>query len=129
LIGVAESSGKYNGVHQNINFNDIKILKDLIKANLKPDTLSIELEVFFISGDDTMILISEEKKKMYDRIILLNISYTSGIVYEFKRDFGNPQIGVPYYTEGTSFYRDGSYTRSMTEEIRMKIRELVTSNN
>jgi len=125
LIGVAESRGKYNGVHQNITFNDIKILKDLIRANLKPDTLTIELNVFYISGDATRIFISDEKKKMYNRNIILKIEYTPGIVYEFKRNFGNPQIGVPYYTEGTSFYRDGSYTRPMTEEIRVKIRELL----
>ncbi len=128
LIGVAESNGRYNGFHQNINFNDIGILKELIRANIKPDTLTIDLEEFFISGGATNILILEEKRNGYDRNIILKIDYTPGIVYEFKKNFGNPQLGVPYYTEGSSFYRDGSYSRLMNEEIRMKIRGVLAKS-
>lgn len=125
LFGVAETNGKYNGHHHKIEFNDIKILKDLINANLSPELINIDLEEFFISGDDKKILILKDKRYRYDRNIILKIRYDPGIDYEFKKEYGNPHLGVPYYTKGTSFYRDGSHTRPMTREIREKIRNLL----
>ncbi len=128
LIGVAEINGKYNGYHRNIDFNDEKILKDLVNANITPELISIEIEEFFISGGANTILVLKDKRYGYDRNIILKIPYVPGIDYEFKKNYGNPQIGVPYYLKGTSFYRDGSHTREMTREIREKIKKLKKEN-
>lgn len=128
LIGVAESNRKYNGFHQNIDFNNLQTLKDVINANIRPETISLDLEEFYISGNASNILILKENKFNYDRNILLKIQYVPGTHYEFKKNFGNPQLGVPYYIEGTSFYRDGSHTRPMIGVIREEIRALSLKN-
>lgn len=128
LIGIKEINGKYNGHHQNVNFNDIKILKDLIHANLTPELISIDLEEYYISGDEKNPLILKKKRDGYDRNLLLKIQYEPGKVYGFKKDYGNPEIEVPYYTISISFYRDGSYTREIPEEVRQKIRNLLPNH-
>ncbi len=124
VIGVAETNDIYNGYHQNIKFNDIKTIKDLIQANIKPELITIDLKEYYISGDKENISILKEKRDGYDRIIILIIKYESGNIFSLKKDFGNPQLGVPYYLENTSFYRDGSHTRTSPEEVRMKIRSI-----
>jgi len=124
VIGVAETNDIYNGHHQNVKFNDIKTIKDLIHANIKPELITVDLKEYYISGDKENISILKEKRDGYDRIIILIIEYESGNVFSLKKDFGNPQLGVPYYLENTSFYRDGSHTRTSPEEVRMKIRSI-----
>lgn len=98
-------------------------MRDLIKANISPPSIHFDFIEFFISGNAKNVLISNSKKVGYDRNILLKINYEPGVVYEIKKDFGNPQMGVPFYTKGTSFYRDGSYTHLMSEDIRKLIRK------
>jgi len=51
--------------------------------------------------------------------------YDIGAVYEIKKRFGNPNLSVEYYYEGSSFTRDGSHTRRMIETDRVKIRNLL----
>lgn len=123
LIGVGEKNERYNGTHRNIEFIQYETLIHLINEYITPK-LNIEFEEYYISGDKLNKLISNIKKEGYDRNILIKLTYEIGTVYEIKKKVGNPNVNVPYYYEGTSFTRDDSYTRMLTQEDRERIMSL-----
>lgn len=126
LIGVSEENERYDGNHRNIDFTDNATLLRLINENIKPN-LNVEIDDYYISGDNNNILIKSYKETGYERNIIIILSNDIGAVYEIKKRFGNPYLGVEYYYEGSSFTRDGSHTRRMIETDRVKIRNLLFS--
>jgi len=123
IIGIDEENQKYNGVHQNINFTNYQTLIYLVNEYISPK-LEIEFVEFYISGNESNILISKGMKQGYDRILVIKLSYEIGTVYEIKKEIGNPIIKIEYYRKGTSFTRDGSHTRYITQEDREKLMNL-----
>lgn len=127
LIGIGEKNEKYNGKHNNIEFNNKQLLIQLINEFITPHVDIHTLE-FFISGNQNLFELSKEKQDDYDRCLLLKLHYQRGKVYEIKKDIGNPSLGIPYYPIGTSFTRDGSHTRGITQEDREMILKLSMQN-
>ncbi len=127
LIGIDEKKEKYNGKHNNIEFNDNQLLIQLINEFITPH-VDIDTTEFYISGNQNKIGLSLGKLDDYDRCLLLKLRHQRGKVYEIKKNIGNPTLGIPYYLIGTSFTRDGSHTRGITQEDREMILKLSTQN-
>ena len=120
LIGIGEKSEKYDGIHKKIDYDDYITLNQLINEYITPK-LDVEFEEYYISGDKNNILISINNIEGYDRNILITFFYEVGTVYEINKRIGNTNIDVKYYNEGTSFTRDGSFTRRLKQEDRKRI--------
>ncbi|GAH47499.1 unnamed protein product, partial [marine sediment metagenome] len=118
VIGVGDENEKYNGDHRNIDFTDEGSLIQLINQYIAPK-FKIEIDEYHISGDKDKILISVNSSAGYDRFILISLLYEVGVVYELKKSCGNPNLGIEYYHEGTSFTRDGSFTKSRYVSINL----------
>lgn len=123
LIGIDEKKEKYNGKHSNIEFDDKQLLNQLTNEFITPH-FDIKTTEFYISGNQNNIELSLEKQDDYDRCLLLELEYQIGTVYEIKKKIGNPAINVSFNYVGTSFTRDGSYTRNITQEDRERILKL-----
>lgn len=126
IVGVQEKDDKYIGIYQNINFIKFQSLIDLINEYITPKIV-IEFVEYYISGNQEHILLEKEKKEGYNRNIFIRLKYKKGTYYELNRKFGNPEKGVPYYYEGTSFTRDGSHTRRIRKEDIFKIEKISDS--
>lgn len=127
LIGIDEKREKYNGKHRNIEFDNKQLLIQLINEFITP-YIDIETIGFYISGNQNTIELSLEKRDGYDRCLLIKLGYQIGNVYEIKKKIGNPTLGIPFYHVGTSFTRDGSHTRGITQEDRERILKLSIQN-
>ncbi len=127
LIGIVEKKEKYNGKHRNIEFDNKQSLIQLINEFITPH-IDIETIEFYISGNQNTIELSLEKRDGYDRCLLIKLDYQIGNVYEIKKKIGNPTLGIPFYHVGTSFTRDGSHTRGITQEDRERILKLSIQN-
>lgn len=122
LIGVGEKKEKYDATHANIDFDRFQTLNQLLDKFISPK-LVIDYHIYYISGDKSNILIENTPKHDYDRNILLIIDHDLGKVYEIKKKFGAPELGLCEYYIGTSFTRDKSHVRNLTQQDREKIRE------
>ncbi len=123
VIGVGEENEKYNGNHRNIDFTDegslIKLKNEFIGPKFK-----IEVEEYYIFGDQDNILIRVDNSVGFDRNIIIKLLYEVGVIYELKKDCGNSTFNVEYYRKGTSFTRDGSIAIRMMQEDRNKILDI-----
>ncbi len=120
IIGIGEKEDLYNGTHRNIEYKDYNTLISLTNGYIAPKVI-MNFIVFYISGDEKNIKISEVKKKEYHRNLIIKLSYKIGTVYEIYKKYGNPNEGVEHYYEGTSFTRDDSFTRRLLQEDRERI--------
>ena len=123
VIGVGEENEKYNGDHRNIDFTDegslIKLKNEFIGPKFK-----IEVEEYYIFGDQDNFLIRVDNSVGFDRNIIIKLLYEVGVIYELKKECGNPAFNVEYYRKGTSFTRDGSIGIRMMQEDRNKILDI-----
>ncbi len=124
LIGVGEKHEVYNGIHNNIDFDKFQTLNQLLDEFISPK-LVLDYYIYHISGEKRNISIENTPKSGYDRNILLIINYDPGKVYEIKKKIGAPGLGLCEYYIGTSFTRDKSHTRNLTQQDRVKIIESV----
>lgn len=120
IIGVGEKNGRYNGTHRNIEFVQYETLIQLINEHITPK-MNTKFEEYYIYGGKANMIISKSKKEGYDRNFIIILTYVIGTVYEIKKEIGNPNINVSYYHEGTSFTRDDSHIRRLTQEDREQI--------
>ncbi len=120
IIGVEEENGKYNGKHNYIEFDNSQLLIQLKNELIIPH-FDINQTEFYLSSKTDEFDLSLERINNYDRCLLLTLVYQKGTVYELKKKIGNTSIDIPYYYKGTSFTRDGSHTRRITQEDRERI--------
>lgn len=123
IIGVEEKLGKFTGNHKNVEFSDYQLVRQLIKVYIQP-LIEIKIEEYFLLNIDSGIQISTDFLQNSNRIILIIFYFELGIVYELKKRIGNPSLNIGFFNEGTSFIRDGSHTRRMTQQDRRKIMSL-----
>lgn len=86
--------------------------------------LALEINEYFIFSENEETIITTSKTENSDRILTLTFFYKMGTVYELKKSIGKPTLKVDYYHEGTSFIRDGSHTRRITQQDRELIIDL-----
>ncbi len=127
IFGVGDERDKYNGSHNNITFYKFQTFRDIVWNHIIPKPV-LEFIEFYISGNDKNILIELEKKKEYDRNILIKIHYNIGTIYEIYYPVGNIDLKAYSYQIGTSFTRDGSHARPLTQIDRKRIESIVYSS-
>ncbi len=120
LIGVGEKNDIYDGTHRNIDFDSFQTLNQLLNEFITPKMV-LDYHIYYISGDKNDILIENAPKPYYDRNLLLLINHEPGKVYEIKKKIGAPTLGICEYSIGTSFTRDKSHSRNLTQQDREKI--------
>ncbi len=120
IIGIGETNEKYNGRHKNINFVNDQTIIQLVQKHLDP-SLTIEFKEFFLSGDKDNVSISEYSLPNYDRILIIILKRQKGVIYEFKKEIGNQDVG--FERLGASYTRDCSHKRRIREIDRQEIRE------
>lgn len=122
LIGLGEKDEIYDGNHYNIEFNNFQTLNQLLDEFITPKLLA-ETQIYYISGNRSKILLEQTPKPNLNRNILIKIKHNPEIIYEIKKKIGAPNLGICEYFVGTSFTRDESHTRNLTQEDREKIME------
>lgn len=124
VIGIDETDQKYNGRHNNISFTKTQLVIQLIQEYIDP-SLTIKFEEYYIAGDSNNIKLSEKPISGYDRILIFIFKREIGTVYEFKKEFGNKDMG--FERVGAAYTRDESHKRRIRESDRIKIREVLNA--
>lgn len=122
LIGIDEKKEKFTGNHKNINFNNNQVIIQIVQNYIKP-SLTVEIEEYFIKDDYNNFEISLISKQGYNRNLIIHTIRDLGVVYEIKKQIGK----VRPLNENDSLTRDGSHSRRISEEDRIKIRSLDTN--